>query len=109
MAPLPRLMIGPAGLAALAACVAAGPAPPAFSASPEQVDRGCQIAATDKLKAALGVDGEATRALPPPAGSRRSGFGQDREVEVDAGMRVTYVFACVFTDSGTFVAPVGHR
>lgn len=83
-----------------------GPAP--YVAS-EQVDRGCILSSSDKLRQVARIESSGGRALPAPDGKP-----MNRIVELDAtnaGLKVTYVFACLYDArmGMAFASPMGRK
>lgn len=97
---------------ALTACNSgSGPSNSATAAlpNPDQIDKSCVLSASDRLRKLNGLSAADGRALPPPTGK-----AGERIVELDAtnaGMKVTYVFACLYDPrtSMAFSSPMGRK
>lgn len=97
------------GALALAGCAGAQAPMPESPFQAVSNDRSCAIAAGNKLRQLLALDGTNPRVTPA---SDIGGPAGARIVEIDAasaGLPVTYLFLCVIYDTGTIVEPMGHR
>lgn len=98
-------------LLAQGACAATANSPTPSAALPaaDQIEKSCILASSDRLRRLNGLSASDGRALPSP-----SGKPQERLVELDtvnAGMKVTYLFACLYDarTSAAFAKGVGRK